>query len=444
MVQVGSSFIFQYEASRPDAASNQAGVDARGPCSRAGVLPWTRVTQSDAAAACAAIADSTGTPLRLCSAAEWTTACNLGNANGAVWSFATNPTVYDGMTCNGADHALGAAGPTGSTASCYANQPGGRIYDLSGNVAEWTATPVNTLNETSVAVRGGAYNTLAAGLSCNADFLTLLPSACLDALGFRCCADHAPLGFVTPTPVPATAMASATPTRSRTVSPTASFTLAPTAAPAPTFTRSATATLRRITFTPTATPTPSPTPMATRRPVITLLVTPIGPTITTIPVANINAFPSSGTVQIGNELMTYNGVLATSSAASGATSGAAALVVGAAAQQPGELLNVQRGVNGTTPTAHSLGDSVTLVTSSCVGDCTNSTDVTGGEIITMMNIALGNLPVSACYAGDASDDGQITVDEMLKAVNNALSSCEPRGPTALTRWLPSLAGPTAW
>jgi hypothetical protein len=41
----------------------------------------------------------------------------------------------------------------------------------------------------------------------------------------------------------------------------------------------------------------------------------------------------------------------------------------------------------------------------------------------MVNIALGNADVSACRAGDASQDGQITVDEILTAVNNALNGC---------------------
>jgi hypothetical protein len=36
---------------------------------------------------------------------------------------------------------------------------------------------------------------------------------------------------------------------------------------------------------------------------------------------------------------------------------------------------------------------------------------------------LGNADVSACRAGDASHDGQIIVDEILTAVNNALNGC---------------------
>ncbi|HEX7408844.1 MAG TPA: hypothetical protein VF515_14510 [Candidatus Binatia bacterium] len=41
----------------------------------------------------------------------------------------------------------------------------------------------------------------------------------------------------------------------------------------------------------------------------------------------------------------------------------------------------------------------------------------------MVNIALGNTPLLNCEAGDANHDGQITVDEILTAVNNALNGC---------------------
>jgi hypothetical protein len=40
-----------------------------------------------------------------------------------------------------------------------------------------------------------------------------------------------------------------------------------------------------------------------------------------------------------------------------------------------------------------------------------------------VNIALGNATVSDCRAGDGNHDGQITIDEILAAVNNALNGC---------------------
>jgi hypothetical protein len=61
--------------------------------------------------------------------------------------------------------------------------------------------------------------------------------------------------------------------------------------------------------------------------------------------------------------------------------------------------------------------------STCVGDCDGSGDVTVSELITMVNIALGNTRLLNCEAADANHDGQVTVDEILTAVNNALNGC---------------------
>jgi hypothetical protein len=49
--------------------------------------------------------------------------------------------------------------------------------------------------------------------------------------------------------------------------------------------------------------------------------------------------------------------------------------------------------------------------------------VTVDQILTMVNIALGNTRVSQRTGGDANGDGWITVDEILTAVNNALNGC---------------------
>jgi hypothetical protein len=41
----------------------------------------------------------------------------------------------------------------------------------------------------------------------------------------------------------------------------------------------------------------------------------------------------------------------------------------------------------------------------------------------MVNIALGNANVSACLAGDANHDDEITINEILAAVTKALNGC---------------------
>ena len=56
-------------------------------------------------------------------------------------------------------------------------------------------------------------------------------------------------------------------------------------------------------------------------------------------------------------------------------------------------------------------------------DCGKNGTVTVDEILTMVNIALGNAPLLDCEAADANHDGQVTVDEILTAVNNALNGC---------------------
>ena len=91
--------------------------------------------------------------------------------------------------------------------------------------------------------------------------------------------------------------------------------------------------------------------------------------------------------------------------------------------QRGALLNVERGVNGTTPTVHPAGAPVILVAAACIGDCNGSRDVTVDELLSLVNIALNNAPASECLAGDANHDERITIDEILTAVNSALNGC---------------------
>ena len=59
----------------------------------------------------------------------------------------------------------------------------------------------------------------------------------------------------------------------------------------------------------------------------------------------------------------------------------------------------------------------------CVGDCGGDAAVTVDELLTMVNIALGNADAGSCTAGNANHDGQITIDEILAAVNHALNGC---------------------
>jgi len=45
------------------------------------------------------------------------------------------------------------------------------------------------------------------------------------------------------------------------------------------------------------------------------------------------------------------------------------------------------------------------------------------ELVTGVNIALGQADVSVCPALDTDTSGSVTIDELIKAVNHALSGC---------------------
>ncbi len=79
----------------------------------------------------------------------------------------------------------------------------------------------------------------------------------------------------------------------------------------------------------------------------------------------------------------------------------------------------------------------------CVGDCDGSGDVSVNELITMVDIALGNLPVSSCTAGDANGDGTIEINEIITAVNNALNGCPAASPTGTPATTATPTPPTA-
>jgi hypothetical protein len=78
---------------------------------------------------------------------------------------------------------------------------------------------------------------------------------------------------------------------------------------------------------------------------------------------------------------------------------------------------------GATPAPNSPTPTATKTPGPCIGNCGNDGQVTVDDILTLVNIALGNRSVSDCQAGDFNGDNQITVDEILKAVNAALNGC---------------------
>jgi len=80
------------------------------------------------------------------------------------------------------------------------------------------------------------------------------------------------------------------------------------------------------------------------------------------------------------------------------------------------------GAQAATPTP-TPSPTPTLAPPACTGDCDSSSAVTVNELVTLVNIALGNTPLSTCTAGDADGSGDITINEVIAATNNALNGC---------------------
>ena len=61
----------------------------------------------------------------------------------------------------------------------------------------------------------------------------------------------------------------------------------------------------------------------------------------------------------------------------------------------------------------------------CLGDCTGNGEVTVDEVIVLVDIDLGTLPISDCEKGT---QGSVDITTILKAVNNSLYGCFSNAP----------------
>jgi hypothetical protein len=185
-------WMYKYEASRPDAAAGSSGTMTHRPCSAPDRLPWANITYPQAVAQCAAVGAT------LCSETQWETACKATSTT-CLWSYGSNCSTYQPNTCNGNDYDFVPGGadqdgllPTGppTLASCYANwgSTANRIFDLSGNLKEWTVARSAGVNP----LRGGSYNNTAIGTSCDFDFAVADDTFQFPNVGFRCCRTTAP------------------------------------------------------------------------------------------------------------------------------------------------------------------------------------------------------------------------------------------------------------
>lgn len=178
----------------------------------------------------------------------------------------------------------------------------------------------------------------------------------------------------------------------------------------------------RTPTTPTL-PSPTPTPNATatetrrvptatataRRTVVT--TGGIGAADATIFVDDTSALPERGTMRIDDEIIRYDGLQVIQALGTGG------------GLLPGALLNVERGVGGTTPADHPSGSVLVLLAAGCPGDCDGNGHVSVGELVAGVNIALGSAATDSCFAIDDNFDGAVWVSELVGAVNTKLTDC---------------------
>lgn len=207
----GSYFIYQYEASRVDATLSASGISNTRACSRARntadqpVLPWSQVNWNQADGACRAAG------MRLCKVVrangiitldEWGFACSFGKTcDDTIYPYGC---TFTPSTCNGSDLNRTAAAPCGSLSGCVSNgdldsaSTTDQVFDLSGNLAEWTDDRRDTQSGNPNAAtaiyttRGGAFDSFFRGMTCNFWGTQVHPTFAHPDTGFRCCSSCIP------------------------------------------------------------------------------------------------------------------------------------------------------------------------------------------------------------------------------------------------------------
>jgi subtilisin-like proprotein convertase family protein len=171
--------------------------------------------------------------------------------------------------------------------------------------------------------------------------------------------------------------------------------------------------------TSTASPTEifTPTSTSTETPTSTPSLTPIANTVTATPSQIPTSTPSQPSAPTATPTATQSEApTSTATLPSGLT---ATPTVSEPTATPTEE---------TSPTATlEVTPTRTTIPVACVGDCTDDGLVTVDELVRGVNIALGTTPIEMCPSFDANGDRKVTVDELVKGVNNALSGCEGNG-----------------
>jgi formylglycine-generating enzyme required for sulfatase activity len=138
-----------------------------------GAAPKTNVGWQDAKQACESVGK------RLCTEPEWERACK-GPANQRFpYGNEFNPNVCATQTADGQKRNVAGAGGWAGCRSTFG------IYDMSGNVREWTASPVAP-GQGSYVIKGGDSDDPDWAVRC-AVRLPAAPGTKSYLVGFRCC-----------------------------------------------------------------------------------------------------------------------------------------------------------------------------------------------------------------------------------------------------------------
>jgi formylglycine-generating enzyme required for sulfatase activity len=139
--------------------------------------PRVDVSWTEAKAACARVGK------RLCSEGEWEKACKGPGHTRFPYGNTFDPNACNTEDSFGDDRALAHSGQFAKCRSGYG------VADLSGNVAEWTASAYT--NNADMTQKGGAFDRPDYAARCSAR-KNGAPSDRAPTVGFRCCADVRP------------------------------------------------------------------------------------------------------------------------------------------------------------------------------------------------------------------------------------------------------------
>lgn len=165
---MGSSEGTELETPERKGATEEFWIDKYEYPNYAGALPLTKVTWYEAQAKCV------GAGKRLCTEMEWEKACRGLNAH--VYSYGDS---YDFRKCRTSLSWNEGAAKTGSHSECKSEYG---VYDMNGNVYEWTSG----FDIESREVRGGFWSSDASNSRCS-NRIFFHPTYAEVNIGFRCC-----------------------------------------------------------------------------------------------------------------------------------------------------------------------------------------------------------------------------------------------------------------